>query len=144
MDLTKTLPEEKVALQIAPLIDVVFLLLIYFMVTASLIKKEADIAFLLPAQVQQDTPISSPIEVVIDIASSGDVIVEGMVFPSADRDLTRLATRLAQLNLSAKNSGSPLIVTVFPKDEVQHHRIIEVMNACAVAEVKNISFNMNG
>lgn len=143
MDLTKTMPAERVELQIAPLIDVVFLLLIYFMVTAALIKQEADIAFLLPAQVQQETPINSPIEVVIDIASSGDVIVEGMVLESTDRELTRLATRLAQLNLSAKNSGSPLIVTVFPKDQVQHHRIIEVMNACAVADVKNISFNLN-
>ena len=34
--------------QIAPLIDVVFLLLIYFMVTATIIKPEGDIAFSLP------------------------------------------------------------------------------------------------
>ena len=45
--------EAKLELQIAPLIDVVFLLLIYFMVTASLVKKEADVEFLLPADVAQ-------------------------------------------------------------------------------------------
>ena len=44
MKLTQHLEEVKLELQIAPLIDVVFLLLIYFMVTASLIKKEGDIS----------------------------------------------------------------------------------------------------
>ena len=59
--------EENVELQIAPLIDVVFLLLIYFMVTASLIKKEGDIFFVLPATVAQDEMIDLPVEVIIEI-----------------------------------------------------------------------------
>ena len=53
-------------LQIAPLIDVVFLLLIYFMVTASLIKKEGDISFILPAAAAPDTKIDMPVEVYFD------------------------------------------------------------------------------
>ena len=48
MNLSRHTEDAKMELQIAPLIDVVFLLLIYFMVTASLIKKEADISFILP------------------------------------------------------------------------------------------------
>ena len=51
MNFTRNTEEVKLELQIAPLIDVVFLLLIYFMVTASLIKKEGDISFLLPANI---------------------------------------------------------------------------------------------
>lgn len=143
MNLQKILTEEKVELQIAPLIDVVFLLLIYFMVTASLVKKEADIAFLLPAQVTQSDPIDLPIEVVIEIAPGGDVIVEGTVFRSADYELNTLATRLVQLRQAARSTGSPLVITITPNQAVLHHRIVEVMNACAVAEVKNISFNLN-
>lgn len=143
MNLQKILKEERVELQIAPLIDVVFLLLIYFMVTASLVKKEADIAFLLPAAVTQSDPIDLPIEVVIEIAASGDVVVEGMVFGHADRVLNTLATRLVQLRQAAESSGSPLVITITPNDEVLHHRIVEVMNACAVAEIKNISFSLN-
>ena len=77
MNLQKILTDEKVELQIAPLIDVVFLLLIYFMVTASLVKKEADISFMLPAKVDQSESIEMPIEVSIEIVPDGDVVVEG-------------------------------------------------------------------
>ena len=143
MNLQKILEDEKVGLQIAPLIDVVFLLLIYFMVTAALKKKEGDIAFLLPAQVTQSDPIDLPIEVIIEIVSGGDVVVEGMVYRSADRMLNSLATRLVQLRQAAGSSGSPLVITIAPNPAVLHHRIVEVMNACAEAEVKNISFSFN-
>ncbi len=143
MNLQNILKDEKVGLQIAPLIDVVFLLLIYFMVTASLVKKEADIAFLLPAQVTQSDPIDLPIEVIIEIMPNGNVVVEGLVYRSADRELNRLATKLAQLSQAAGSSGSSLVITITPNKVVLHHRIVEVMNACALAEVKNISFNLN-
>jgi len=143
MNLQKILEEEKVGLQIAPLIDVVFLLLIYFMVTAALVKKEADIAFMLPAQVTQTDPIDLPIEVIIEIMPSGDVIVEGMIFKRADRELNRLATRLVQLRQAAGSSGSPMVVTINPNKATLHHRIVEVMNACAAAKLKNISFDIN-
>ena len=50
MIFNKNIEEDKFEIQIAPLIDVVFLLLIYFMVTTTLIK-EADIGFILPANI---------------------------------------------------------------------------------------------
>ena len=51
MNLNQNIDEDKFEIQIAPLIDVVFLLLIYFMVTTTLIKKEADIEAILPANI---------------------------------------------------------------------------------------------
>ena len=140
MDLQNTVQQEKVELQIAPLIDVVFLLLIYFMVTTALIKKEADISFMLPAKVDQEEPIDLPIEVTIEIAPRGDVMVEGVLFPSSDRELLSLATRLTEFRQSADSAGSELIVNILPNDEVLHRRIVDVMNACAIAKVKNTSF----
>ncbi|WP_372798464.1 ExbD/TolR family protein, partial [Pontiella sp.] len=46
---------EKTELQIAPLIDVVFLLLIYFMVSAQLKRTEADLDLALPGSVAVST-----------------------------------------------------------------------------------------
>ena len=60
MKLLEDLMNKKTEMQITPLIDVVFLLLIYFMVTASLIKKEADLSFMLPAKVDTPDPITLP------------------------------------------------------------------------------------
>lgn len=130
-------------LQIAPLIDVVFLLLIYFMVTASLVKKEADISFMLPARVNQSESIDMPIEVLIEIAPSADVVVEGMIFENDDRELDELILRLMEFREAAESSGSELIVNIQPADTVLHGRIIDVMNACAAANVKNTSFSMS-
>ncbi len=143
MDLQKSVQEEKVELQITPLIDVVFLLLIYFMVTTALIKKEADISFMLPVRVDQPEIIDLPIEVLIEVADGGDVVVEGMIFPSDDRDLDELILRLIEFREAATSSGSELIVNILPHRTVLHGRIIEVMNACAIAEVRNTSFSMS-
>ena len=61
MDWEEELLEPKEGLQIAPLIDVVFLLLIYFMVTATLRKSEADIGISLPGTVFQSQQIQMPV-----------------------------------------------------------------------------------
>ena len=143
MNLQKTVSDEKVELQIAPLIDVVFLLLIYFMVTTALIKKEADISFTLPVNVDQPEVIDLPIEVLIEIMPTGDVVVEGMIFDRDDHDLNTLAVRLVEFREAAESSGSELVVNILPEDDVLHGRIVDVMNACAVAEVNNTSFTMS-
>jgi biopolymer transport protein ExbD len=143
MNLQKILKEEKVELQIAPLIDVVFLLLIYFMVTASLVKKEGDISFTLPARVDQADSIDLPIEVQIEIAPGGDVRVEGMIFKSDDRELDTLVLRLMEFREAATSSGSELIVNILPDNESLHGRIVDVMSACAAAKVRNTSFSMS-
>lgn len=142
MNLQKILEDEKVQLQIAPLIDVVFLLLIYFMVTSSLVKKEADIGFMLPASFTQTDPIDLPIEVLIEVNADGDVLVEGMIFNRNDRELNTLIQRLIEFREAADNSGSELVVTISPDDAVLHGRIVDVMSACALAKVKNTSFNL--
>ena len=52
--------EESPALEIASLIDMVFLLLIYFMVTASLVKSEGDLGIKLPGLVRQAVSVDMP------------------------------------------------------------------------------------
>jgi len=112
------------------------------MVTTALIKKEADISFMLPAKVEQDEPLDLPMEITIEIAQGGEVLVEGVNFPASDKELLSLATRLTEFRQSTEMSGSELIVNIAPNDEVPHARIVDVMNACAIANVKNTSFTM--
>jgi biopolymer transport protein ExbD len=142
MKLLDNMMNKKAELQIAPLIDVVFLLLIYFMVTASLVKKEADLSFMLPAKVETSDPITLPIEVLIEISELGDILVDGMVFGQNSSDLTDLIGQLVSLKEAADSSNSELIVNILPADKALHGRIINVMDACAAAHVKNTSFSM--
>ncbi len=133
--------EQKVELQIAPLIDVVFLLLIYFMVTASLIKKEGDIAFVLPANIPAEEMNEMPIEILIEITGNGIVQVEGIRFDPDNRMLDDLVTQLAGLKQIAQSQGAPFAVNLIPNSETLHDRVIDVMDACAAAGVKNLSFS---
>ncbi len=141
MNLHKHYEDVKLELQIAPLIDVVFLLLIYFMVTAALIKKEGDIAFMLPANIAQEDMVDIPVEVLIEISADGTVQVEGMRFAYDDRLLNGLVNQVAGLKQIAKLQNSPFFVNVLPHQEALHRRIIDVMDACAAAGVNSLTFS---
>ncbi len=143
MNLSKNRGSEstRVELQIAPLIDVVFLLLIYFMVTASLVKKEGDISFLLPARVSQPEKMDVPVEVLIEIDADGTVVFEGMQFPREDRELGDLVNHIRGLKQIAVSQKAPFFVNVMPEKTTRHRRVVDVMDACAAAAVDNLSFS---
>lgn len=137
MKLIEEMMNKKAELEIAPLIDVVFLLLIYFMVTASLVKKEADLSFMLPAKVDVPETLDLPIEVLIEVSELGDIVINGVVFSEVDE----LIGQLLSLKEAADSSKSELIVNILPNDKAIHGQIIRVMDACAAANVKNMSFS---
>lgn len=140
MKLPKNGSDVKIELQIAPLIDVVFLLLIYFMVTASLIKKEGDISFVLPAAVSPTKMIDVPVEALIFISNDGTVELDGLRFGPEDLSLDELSVQIASLRLMAETQESPFSVTLTPNRDTLHARVVDVMDACAAAGAKNLSF----
>ena len=107
MNLSESLEEAKLELQISPLIDVVFLLLIYFIVTAQIVKKEGDIPFMLPADVPQVEMIVIPIEARINIAKDNSVSLDGMQFTGSDRELEGLIEQIIGLRQIAEAQQSP-------------------------------------
>jgi len=130
---------KKAELQIAPLIDVVFLLLIYFVMTTTL-KSEADLSFLLPTPPDKDVVIDMPVEMLIEINAAGDISYNGIIF-GENGLLDDLVNELKGQQQMAKNEKSIFIVNILPDDKALHGRIIAVMNACAEAGVKNLSFS---
>jgi biopolymer transport protein ExbD len=141
VNLNKNAEEVKLDLQVSPLIDVVFLLLIYFLVTAALIKKEGDISFMLPALATPQVMINLPVEIVILIAADGTVEVDGIRFSSTDEELSGLATQVRGLRAIAISQRSTFFVNLLPHKDTLHHRIVDVMDACAAAKVENLSFS---
>jgi biopolymer transport protein ExbD len=139
--LNKGLEPVKLELQIAPLIDVVFLLLIYFLVTASLVKKEGDISFILPASLEGQPPVTLPVEVLIEVDGNGTVLLNGMPFPPEDHLLTELANQVRESRAVAQAQESPFFVNILPSEETLHKRIIEIMDACAAAGVESLTFS---
>jgi len=140
MDMKKTSRhmDAKLDFQISPLIDIVFLLLIYFMVTASLIKKEGDVAFTLPSP--GPVEIGMPVEVRVEIAADGTIELDGLRFSGEDRSLDGLVAQIAGLKKMAASQRSGFFVNITPNEEALHWRIVDVMDACAAAGVDRLAF----
>lgn len=135
------LVNEKTELQIAPLIDVVFLLLIYFMVSAQLKRTEADLDLALPGAVSVSTQMEIPDEQIIEVLASGEIVLNNKVFASPDKaDLADLEYTLLRYAQAAKISKTKAVITIAADDDAVHERVIDVLNACAGAGIKNVTF----
>ena len=139
----KKKPQSKPQIPIAPLIDAVFLLLIYFMVTSSLEKQEADISFELPGTVEQEEPLELPDEQVIEIRENGQIVVNEYSYdsPQSNRliELQAMLTRLQESSLANKTVTQ---VTILPDPKTRHARIIKVMDAVAASGIKGVNFSL--
>lgn len=129
-------------MQMGPMIDMVFLLLVFFMVTAKPIKEESDINIGLPGKVEQSEAIDMPDEVRIQIRNGGQVILNDMNFDTPQsRELPQLVGVLKRLQESAEANKSKALVTLAPEPAVRHQRIVDVLNACAMAKIKGVTFD---
>lgn len=132
---------DTVEMQMGPMIDMVFLLLVFFMVTAKPIKPEADISIGLPGQVSQEEALDIPDEQRIVILGSGQVLLNDQALGGpGDQALAELVLVLKRFKLAAERSRSKALVTLAPEDEVRHQRIVDVLNACAVAGIRGVTF----
>jgi biopolymer transport protein ExbD len=132
---------EEPELSIAPLIDMTFLLLIYFLCTCSLIMPEGDLSIRLPGMVAQAASVEMPDEQIIEVRENGQVFLNDREFDSADsRELPELLRTLHQYKAASEAAGQPALITIWAADEARHQRVIDVMNACAAARIKDVTF----
>lgn len=130
-------------IQMSSMIDIVFLLLIYFIVTTSLAKSEADLGIQLPGTVVQTTTLKMPDEQIIEIAADGSVILNGSTFDSVNsRNMPELVATLTRFRQASDATKNPAMVSIQADEQVAHQRVIDVMNACAAAQIKNVTFGM--
>ena len=128
-------------LPITPMIDIVFLLLFYFLVSATIQKQEADISFSLPGRIQQDTPIEMPDEQVIQIRADGQAIVNDFAYDGpADARYVQLEKMLHRFREASASNLVDARITIAPDDQTAHAMIVKVMNACSHAGIDSVTF----
>lgn len=128
-------------LPIAPMIDVVFLLLFYFMVSATIQKQEADISFSLPGRIQQDKPIEMPDEQIVQILANGQALVNDYPYDSPEAPRYRqLETMLNRFREASESNQVQARITLAPDDETAHEMVVKVMDACSHAGIESVTF----
>jgi biopolymer transport protein ExbD len=130
-------------LQIGPLIDVVFLLLIYFIVTSSLKSPEADLGIRLPGSMAQTSALKMPDEQILDINAAGAVNLNNTIFENdGERSIPELVDMLTRYRLASEATGNQALITIQAEDTTKHQRVIDVMNACGEAGITNVTVSM--
>ena len=133
--------EEEPELSISPLIDMTFLLLIYFICTCTLITPEADLGIRLPGMVAQAPTVDMPDEQIIEVRHNGQVFLNDKEYDKpSSQDLPELQRVLRSYKAASEASGNQALVTIWAEDDTEHQRVIDVMNACAAAKIKDVSF----
>jgi biopolymer transport protein ExbD len=133
--------QQLVEMQMGPMIDMVFLLLVFFMVTAKPIKQESDISLGLPGTVAAEETVELPDEQRIRIEDDGSIVLNGSVLGApADSDLSELVATLKRFKESSDANKSEALVTLDAADGTNHQRIVDVLNACARADITGVTF----
>lgn len=143
MDLKEEMENADEGLQIGPLIDVVFLLLIYFIVTSSLERPEGDLGIRLPGSVSQSTQLNMPDEQIIEITPQGTVNLNNRLFNDPEgNDMAELVDMLRRYKAASEAAGTKPMVTIQASNDTRHQRVIDVMSACGQAGIKHMSVGM--
>ncbi len=118
-------------LSLTPLIDVVFLLLIFFLVTSEFEEEERRLDIVLPTATSAVPMTSKPREVVIDIDNEGDLYLSGK-----STDLSEL-----QVFLEAAVSNNPTNQTVIIRADrtTAFQPVVSVMDVCNRTGVSDYS-----
>ena len=139
----KKKPQPKPSIPIAPMIDIVFLLLMYYLVTSTLEKQEADISFQLPGVVEQTESLEMPDEQIIEIDDAGQVVVNEYTYDSpASNRFLELTGMLARFKEASDANKVEALVTIAPSEGTTHQMIVKVMDACSTAGIKGINFSI--
>ena len=128
-----------VGFQIPPMVDVVFVLMLFFMASAGsqIVEKELNIE--LPSRPSgANTAVQIVEPIFIDVSAEGQVTMNNQSFGSPkDQNLQSLREWLK--NAIEQFGEDPVIIR--PNAETRHERIIDVLDAASAAGVKRLSFS---
>jgi biopolymer transport protein ExbD len=130
--------------QIAPMIDVVFVIMLFFMVMAGAVKVERELNSKLPGSAETSGPTDFVDEIIINIAEDGEVTLnEEPMDTAASREMIQLRNTLLRLKQASDAAKSPTLVTIVSEPEAKYSRTVDVLDTLAVAGIENVTFTVS-
>ena len=126
-------------LKLTAMIDVVFLLLIFFICTIKFRMPEGKIQSNLPED--SDAPIIEDIEQINIVARrAGDTVDLFINKDSFGSDFAAVEARLRSLRERFKKTGTPHIFIVDGSQDIQFQYVVTTINTCIRAGITDLSF----
>ena len=140
MNFSKGAKPEPIGFQLAPMIDVVFLLLCFFMTTQLFAQWELDMDVTLPTSESGNIPDRLPSEIIINIRADGEVRVSERRLD--DEALSRLLLQIVSIwKVNGQSTSQPVIIRADKSTDWEH--VARVMDRCRQADIYNYSFAVN-
>src|SRR6476620_9967487 len=130
--------------QIAPMIDVVFVIMLFFMVMAGAVRIENELNTQLPGTAQTSNSTEFVDGQIITISDTGEVSLNDEPFDSAgSKELPQLKATLMRLKQNSDAAKTAAVVTIISDEQAKYSRTIDVLDALAVARIDNVTFTVN-
>lgn len=118
-------------MNLVPMIDVLFLLLAFFIISWQFSKSETELNVSVPTAQEGAEPTQQRGEIVINVFADGRIRVEG-----ADQTIPELQEKLTAISKAYPNQP----VRLRGDATVHYQRMVEVIDTCQKAGIWNISF----
>jgi biopolymer transport protein ExbD len=126
--------DEEVGVQMASMIDIVFLLLIFFVVSSQLKELEIEKEVTLPiADFSQKKESEGFLEIQVNVLPNNMIKVGESII-----EIDKLPEELAKLTKITSGKDKKIIIRGDKK--AQYGRVMRIMNSCAAANIWNVSF----
>ncbi|MHB1078722.1 MAG: ExbD/TolR family protein [Prosthecobacter sp.] len=133
-----------IGFQIAPMIDVVFVIMLFFMVMTGSVKVERELVTKLPGQEDLTQLVKFPAEeITLGILEDGTVTLNEETFDSPkDKALLMLTRTLRRVANSSAQQNQLVLVTLQAEEQASYERIIDVLNSLHQAGIQNVTFTV--
>lgn len=130
--------------QIAPMIDVFFVIMLFFMVMAGTVHVERELKTKLPGP--HDAALNIPFpdaEIIIGIREDGTVTMNEEAFDAPrDKTLPELTRTLRRLAASSSRQRQQVLATIQAEETSSYERVIDVLNSLHRAAIQNVTFTV--
>lgn len=125
--------QRKLGINMTPMIDVVFLLIIFFLVSSHLVRQEMQIELPLPiAKSGADDRLDDAPRVTLNVKADGQILLAGREIP-----IERLAARLRELRDA---EGDQLEVRIRTSREAAYTFVEPILTSCTQVGIWNVTF----
>lgn len=131
MNLRRHATPQHPGIQLAPLVDVLLLLLIFFLLTWNAARNENELDVKVPKASAAKEKVAPIGDIIVNVKADGNVVVNRRTLTT--EELTEMLKSLVQLY--------PEQAVVIRGDEAGAYKnIVEVLNICSEAGVSNVAF----
>jgi len=116
---------------LAPMIDVVFLLLIFFIATMQFSQSERELNVSVPVAEEGADAKQTVGEIIVNVREDGGVIVD-----KAEMTQAQLFAKLTRIAAVHQNQA----IRIRGDGKVEYQKIVEIIDVCQKAGIPNISF----